>query len=69
MLKVLTLESDAWDLGVGKTEDEDKPKQDGNFVYESSLLNMFLNDGWNIRDFKMTQSEKYYRTWTFILEK
>lgn len=37
-------------------------------AYESSILIRFINEGWDIKDWKMTES-KNGRTWTFILEK
>lgn len=67
MIKVITLTADAWDIGVYKTKDESIPENNRKYVYESSVLNEFLNDGWTIKDFKMIGYST--RTWTFILEK
>ena len=36
--------------------------------YESPILEKFLNEGWNIKDWKFAKS-KNGSDWTFILEK
>lgn len=68
MIKVITLTANAWDIGVYKTKDENIPENNRKYVYESSVLNEFLNDGWTIKDWKMISGNST-RTWTFILEK
>lgn len=62
MIKVISLTGDAFDICINSKHQEQN-------AYESSILNQFLDDGWNIKDWKMCQSSNVYRTWTFILEK
>ena len=68
MIKVITLKSGAWDIDIHKTPEENINKNECIYAWESSILNQFINEGWNINDWKMTKS-KNGRTWTFILEK
>ena len=69
MIKVITLESNAWDLGIYRTKDENIEENERKYAFESSILNEFIENGWSIKDWKMCQSGSVYRTWTFILEK
>lgn len=68
MTKVITFTADTWDIEVYKTKDESIPENNRKYVYESSVLNEFLNDGWTIKDWNMISGNSV-RTWTFILEK
>lgn len=67
MIKVITLMSNAWDTCIHKTSEENIDTNECTCVWESSILNEFINAGWNIKDWKMTDNNG--RTWTFILEK
>lgn len=68
MIKVITLNSSAWDIYTCKTPEENIDNNECTYAWESSILNQFINEGWNINDWKMIDS-KNGRTWTFILEK
>lgn len=74
MIKVITLNSGAWDSCIRKISEENIDKNEcasawasGSFAWESSILNQFINEGWDIKDFKVTDYNG--RIWTFILEK
>lgn len=69
MIKVITLEGSAWDIGVYATEQENVNESSRKYAYESSILNKFLETGWSIKDWNMTSTKGPARTWTFILEK
>ena len=70
MIKVITLDTSGWDIDiVDKIEDENIPEYKRKHAYESSILNGFIEDGWNIKDWKMCIAHGPYRNWTFILEK
>ena len=67
MIKVITLTSGAWDSCIRKTSEENIDKNEYTSAWESSILNRFINEGWDIKDFKVTDYKG--QTWTFILEK
>jgi len=67
MIKVITLNSGAWDSCIRKISEENNDKNECTSAWESSILNQFINEGWDIKDFKVTDYNG--RTWTFILEK
>jgi hypothetical protein len=69
MIKIITIDSSCWNIGVYKNSDEHIPENKRKYAYESSILNEFLNDGWTIKDWKMCIASGPYRNWTFILEK
>lgn len=69
MIKVITFDSNAWDIGVFANSESSKPENERHYVYESSVLKEFLEDGWEIVDWKYGQSGSVFRQWTFILEK
>lgn len=67
MIKVIVIASGAWDSCIGKTSEENVDKNKCTCAWESSILNQFINEGWNIKDWK---TNDYNRPiWTFILEK
>ena len=62
MVKVITLASGAWN-------ECKNTGLDGRInAWESSILNKLINEGWNIKDWKMVGSNNS-EIWTFILEK
>lgn len=62
MIKVITLSSGAWN------ECKNTDLNGRINAWESSILNKFINEGWDIKDWKMGGSDNS-GIWTFILEK
>ena len=58
MIKVISLTGGAWNSVSSKDSS----------VYECSYLDKLLDEGWKIKDWKLSVSSNY-RSWTFILEK
>ena len=59
MIKVISLTGGAWNTVSSKDSS----------VYECSYLDKLLDEGWQIKDWKLAMGSSSYSSWTFILEK
>ena len=72
MIRVITLDANAWNICIDVPSKANIDKNTHQYThessaYESSILKQFINEGWDIKDWKMTDYNG--KTWTFILEK
>ena len=69
MIKIIDITCFAWNKHLLDENNEQKSTYDREWAwYESPVLEKFINEGWNIKDWKMCKSTNG-TDWTFILEK
>lgn len=69
MIKVITLSGHSWNNHYENPEKDPKLRTANDLTwYESPILDNFINNGWTIQDWKMSNTE-HDCFWTFVLYK